>query len=218
MRTYTFALSLGAHASMIAFLIVAPIFATGDLPDPPRSSTFVLVTTQAPEVPPPAPQPAAPTRIPTTNAAPIVEPDGITAETVTAVGSDLVAADDVIPGLAGISATGVDGGDVVGPPPPSRAPQAPIRTGGDVLPPQKIHHVAPAYPSIARSARVSGIVILDATIAEDGSVQDVRVLRSIRLLDDAAVDAVRQWRFTPTLLNGQPVRVLMTVTVSFALN
>ena len=65
---------------------------------------------------------------------------------------------------------------------------------------------------------MSGTVVLEAVIAEDGRVEDVRVLRSIRLLDDAAADAVRQWRFTPTLLNGTPVRVLMTVTVSFALN
>jgi protein TonB len=93
-----------------------------------------------------------------------------------------------------------------------------VRPGGDLRPPAKIHHVAPEYPSIARSARVSGTVILEAVIAEDGRVEDVRVLRSIRLLDDAAADAVRQWRFTPTLLNGMPVRVLMTVTVSFALN
>jgi protein TonB len=217
MRTYTFALSLGAHASMIAFVIVAPIFATGDLPEPPRSSTFVLVTTQAPDVPPPAPQPVA-ARVPNVSAAPIVEPDGITAEAVTAVGRDLPIADDVITGVGEIPGGGVDGGDVIGPPPPSRAPQAPVRTGGDVQAPRKIHHVAPEYPAIARSARVSGMVILETTIAEDGSVQDVRVLRSIPLLDAAAIDAVRQWRFTPTLLNGQPVRVLMTVTVSFALN
>jgi protein TonB len=74
------------------------------------------------------------------------------------------------------------------------------------------------YPAIARSARVGGIVILETTIAEDGSVQDVRVIRSIPLLDAAAVDAVRQGRVTPSRLNGQPVRVLMTVTVSFTLN
>jgi protein TonB len=64
---------------------------------------------------------------------------------------------------------------------------------------------------------VEGVVILEAVISEDGSVQDVRVLRSKALLDDAAVEAVRQWRFTPTLLGGQPVPVVMTVTVSFTL-
>jgi protein TonB len=78
--------------------------------------------------------------------------------------------------------------------------------------------VSPVYPGIARSARVSGVVILETTIAEDGSVRDVRVLRSVPLLDQAAVDAVRQWRFTPTLLNGRPVAVLMTVTVAFRMD
>jgi protein TonB len=78
--------------------------------------------------------------------------------------------------------------------------------------------MAPRYPAIAQASRVEGVVILEAVIAEDGSVQDVRVLRSRPLLDDAAVEAVRQWRFTPTLLGGQPVPVVMTVTVSFTLN
>jgi len=104
--------------------------------------------------------------------------------------------------------------------PPSHAPEprAPIRPGGVVRAPQKVHHVAPTYPAIAQAARVSGTVILEALIAEDGSVRDVKVLRSKALLDEAAVDAVRQWRFTPTLLNGVPVQVIMSVTVTFTLN
>jgi protein TonB len=64
---------------------------------------------------------------------------------------------------------------------------------------------------------VEGLVILEAVIAEDGSVRDIRVLRSVQLLDAAAVEAVREWRFTPTLLNGQPVPVVMTITVAFTL-
>lgn len=77
--------------------------------------------------------------------------------------------------------------------------------------------MTPAYPAIARAARVEGVVILEAVIGEDGSVSDVRVLRSIPLLDAAAMEAVRQWRFTPTLLNGEPVPVVMTITVAFKL-
>jgi protein TonB len=121
------------------------------------------------------------------------------------------------------------GGDVPGalfgprPPEPAPAipappPQAPVRPGGVIRAPQKVHHVAPEYPAIARLAHVSGVVILEALIREDGSVSEVKVLRSVPLLDAPAVDAVRQWRFTPTLLNGVPVQVVMTVTVSFALN
>ena len=73
------------------------------------------------------------------------------------------------------------------------------------------------YPAIAQSARVQGIVIIEATIAPNGKVTDTKVLRSIPLLDQAALDAVKQWEFTPTLLNGVPVPVIMTVTVQFTL-
>ena len=73
------------------------------------------------------------------------------------------------------------------------------------------------HAAIAQSARVQGIVIIEATIGPSGAVQDAKVLRSIPLLDQAALDAVRQWQFTPTLLNGVPVPVIMTVTVQFTL-
>jgi protein TonB len=75
--------------------------------------------------------------------------------------------------------------------------------------------VRPVYPSIARSARVQGIVIIEAVVGPDGRVQDAKVLRSIALLDAAALEAVKQWEYTPTLLNGVPVPVIMTVTVDF---
>jgi protein TonB len=84
-------------------------------------------------------------------------------------------------------------------------------------PPTKVKDVAPQYPPIAESARVQGVVILETIIGVDGKVQDARVLRSIPLLDQAALDAVKQWEFTPTTLNGVPVPVIMTVTVQFTL-
>ena len=65
---------------------------------------------------------------------------------------------------------------------------------------------------------MSGFVILEALIDEQGQVRDARVLRSIPLLDQAAVDAVRQWRFTPTVLNGQVIPIVMSVTVNFRLD
>lgn len=95
---------------------------------------------------------------------------------------------------------------------------APVRVGGDVKEPKKIKHVAPVYPDAALSARVQGVVILEAIIDPNGNVSDARVLRSIPILDQAALDAVMQWQFTPTLLNGNPVSVIMTVTVNFSLN
>ena len=112
------------------------------------------------------------------------------------------------------------------PPPPPPAPGAltavnwapnAVRVGGNVHAPTKVKHVAPVYPPIAQSAGLQGVVILESVIGVDGRVQDARVVRSIPLLDQAALDAVKQWEFTPTLLNGAPVPVIMTMTVQFSL-
>lgn len=96
-------------------------------------------------------------------------------------------------------------------------PAGVIRVGGNVKAPIKIHDVSPAYPPIAKTAKIQGIVILEVIIDTDGTVKDASVLRSVQLLDQAALDAVRQWKFTPTLLNGVPVSVAMTVTMNFSL-
>ncbi len=93
----------------------------------------------------------------------------------------------------------------------------PLRVGGNVVAPVKTKQVAPLYPEVAKLARVQGVVIIEVTIDEQGLVADARILRSIPLLDQAALDAVRQWQFTPTQLNGVAVPVIMTVTVQFTL-
>jgi protein TonB len=92
-----------------------------------------------------------------------------------------------------------------------------VRVGGSIPEPRKIRNVSPIYPDIARQARVQGVVILEATIGPRGDVTAVRVLRGIPLLDQAAIDAVKQWTYEPTLLNGVPVPVIMTVTVNYKL-
>lgn len=97
----------------------------------------------------------------------------------------------------------------------ARAKIAPVRVGGQIKAPTKIKDVKPVYPAIAQSARVAGVVTIEATIGFDGKVVDAKVVRSSPLLDQAALDAVRQWEYTPTLLNGVPVSVLVTVTVNF---
>ena len=94
---------------------------------------------------------------------------------------------------------------------------APIRVGDGVPPPRKIHDVPPVYPSAARTLRVQGLVILEATIGPTGEMVDVEVLRSVPELDEAAVAAVEQWRYEPTLVDGEAVPVVMTVTITFAL-
>jgi TonB family protein len=92
----------------------------------------------------------------------------------------------------------------------------PVRVGGNITAPTKIRDVKPQYPAEAQASRVQGVVIIEAVIGEDGRIANARVLRAVPLLDAAALDAVRQWEYTPTLLNGVPVGVIMTVTVNFA--
>jgi TonB family protein len=98
----------------------------------------------------------------------------------------------------------------------AKARMAPLRVGGRIQAPKKIKDVKPVYPATAQSARVAGAVTIEMTIGPDGKVIDANVVRSIPLLDQAALDAVRQWEYTPTLLNGVPVPVLVTVTINFA--
>ena len=109
----------------------------------------------------------------------------------------------------GISMTlGTDNGVQAG-------PGGAVRVGGRVRPPVKLVNVPPVPPEMALRANVRGVVILEVTIDVDGTVKDARVLRSIPLLDVAALEAVRQWRYEPTLLDGKPVPVIMTVSVAF---
>jgi TonB family protein len=97
----------------------------------------------------------------------------------------------------------------------AKARMAPLRIGGKIHAPKKIKDVKPVYPAIAQSAGVAGAVTIEATIGPEGKVVDAKVVQSIPLLDQAALDAVRQWEYTPTLLNGVPVPVLVTVTINF---
>lgn len=109
---------------------------------------------------------------------------------------------------------GTDGGERSGVATLS-ANAGPARVGGEVREATRIAYVEPVYPEIAKRAGVSGVVILEAVIDPNGNVTDVNVLRSIPLLNEAAMDAVRQWKYQPTLLNGVPVPIVMTVTVNF---
>ena len=93
----------------------------------------------------------------------------------------------------------------------------PVRVGGDVRPPRQLRHAPPDYPELARLTRTTGHVVLDCLIDEEGRVREVSVLRGHPLLAPAAVAAVERWVYAPTLLNGVPVQVLMTVTVRFEL-
>ena len=92
-----------------------------------------------------------------------------------------------------------------------------IRVGGSVQGAKLIRQVQPVYPPIAKAARIQGTVVLHAIIAQDGTVQELKYVSGPPLLVQSAMDAVRQWRYQPTLLNGQPVRVDTVITVIYTL-
>lgn len=214
MRTCTIALSIAVHVIAVCAAVVAPLFATVELPAPRTATEFIqVVALPEPPAPPPRDVTRAKVDTPRPDVAPLDVPNGIAPEPV------IEPVNDSVENSSGVIAFGDSSAIVTEatPPPPLPPRQLVLRPGGKIKPPQKIADVAPAYPPLARAAGVEGIVILEAVIAEDGSVRDVRVLRSVPLLDAAATEAVRQWRFSPTLLNGEPVAIAMTVTVAFRL-
>jgi len=222
----TLAVSVLLHAGVVAILVVLQIttmphglqiaspLAAFVLP-PPASAPAPLPPARAPRPAPPAPGPARPAIAAT---APAVAPDAIASEPP---GPAIAATPGLAAGVrmgAGDGGVPSGGGDAIanlGEPPP--APASPLRVGGKVRPPVRVGYVAPVYPRLAEAARVDGEVVLEATIDATGRVGDVRVVRSIPLLDRAAIDAVSQWRYTPTRLNGQPIAVILQVRVAFSL-
>ena len=109
------------------------------------------------------------------------------------------------------------------PPPPKpptetpKAPSAPTVVGGDVQMAKLLRKVIPVYPPLARSARISGVVRLIGTIAKDGTIQNLQLVSGHPMLAQAAMDAVRQWIYKPTLLNGNAVEVIAPIEVNFTL-
>ena len=103
------------------------------------------------------------------------------------------------------------------PPPPTPVVKAePLRQGGVVQAANLIYQVKPEYPPLARAARIQGVVVMEAVISREGSIETLRVVSGHPLLNQAALDAVKQWKYRPTLLNGEPVEVITTVTVMFS--
>jgi protein TonB len=127
----------------------------------------------------------------------------------------------VVGGVAGGQMGGVIGGvigGVGGAPPPPKPTQTRIRQGGNVTAAKLMNKVQPMYPPLARQTRISGTVRLHAIIGKNGSVEQLEVMSGHPLLVQAALDAVRQWKYQPTTLNGEPVEVDTTIDVIFSLN
>jgi len=229
--TFPILVSTTVQATVVALVLLVPfLFMTQRLPEVPTMMAFVAVP-PAPPPPPPPPAAAAKPKEPPKAAAvepetalsvPLEEPSKI-AELPNDEGSDTGVPGGVEGGIPGGVVGGVVGGLPEAPPPPppppaAPAPRAPVRIGGQITAPQLVKRVDPVYPPLAVKARIQGVVILEATVGEEGDVQDVRLLRSLNpLLDREAERALREWRYSPLVLNGTRVPFVLTVTLSFFL-
>ena len=219
---YTVPLSMFVHGLAVAVVVIVPLMAADVIPKP---SSILTAHVTTPPIPDPPPEPARPRAV-----APAPGPTTSTAtrntNAPTTAGEKIgeeASGPPLPPGIGEPGPPGVSAGEVGGTssavriPEPPTVSDKPIRPGGLVKYPEKVRDVRPFYPKLALDNKVQGRVIIEAVIGVDGHVKDARVLRSIPLLDRAALDAVQQWRFTPTLLNGVPVPVIITVTVDFKL-
>ena len=221
------ALSILAHAALVVAVVALPLLMDTPLPETNGAvRAFFATPLELAPPPPPPPPPAPAARAAVKAQAPVVErKDAFVApiETPTEIipedGLDFGIEGGVAGGVEGGVPGGVVGGIIGGLPeaPPAPAPP-PVRVGGQIKEPTKLKAVPPVYPDAAVEARIEGVVILECLISPQGRVKDINVLRGVPLLEEAAIDAVRQWVYTPTLVDGVPVPVLMTVTVRFDLS
>ena len=221
-RRWLFPVSMAVHAAGAVAYLIIPLAAEATLPTPAplfANRRWVMPVAPPAETPTVVKRPTPPTS--SHDAAPTAAPPAIVPEV------PAVAEIPAIGGIDGPPGTSVGVPDalsipprMVPPPPPlvsAPVDRRPLKIGGAIRAPQRLAASPPVYPQVAISARIEGQVVLEALIDERGRVGGVRILRSVPLLDAAAADAVRTWRYTPTLLNGVPVSVLMTVTVTFSL-
>jgi periplasmic protein TonB len=229
-KPWTVFLSMVFQVGFLAIMILIPLIYTEALP-----KTMMATMLTAPPPPPPPPPPPAPAQIVKVRPqvhlmdagklmAPKVIPKDvkiIKEEAEPDMGS-VGAVGGVPGGVAGGSMGGVLGGVIGGlgaaPPPPKPKQTGPLRVGGNVQAARIINRIQPIYPPLARQTRISGTVRLHAIIGKDGTIQSLEVMSGHPLLQQAALDAVRQWRYQPTLLNGEPVDVDTTIDVIFSLN
>lgn len=222
-------ISTSAQLALVTAIVLPVLFFTGALPEVPTMMAFVVAEAPPPP-PPPPPAPAVAKREAPAQAKPVPSPDAAPVEAPSTIAPERSNADADI-GVPGGVAGGIPGGIVGGvvggllseipPPPPAPAPpppRMPVRVGGQIQAPALTRRVDPIYPDLAVAAHIRGVAILEATVDRDGRVVEVKVLRAAnRLLDDAAVTAVRQWQYRPLILNGLPEPFVLTVVLTFNL-
>jgi periplasmic protein TonB len=216
-KPWAVTMSFLVQMGIVFVMILIPLIYTEALP---KGMLNTFLVAPAPP-PPPPPPPAAVVKVRPR----IVQPQTMVAPTV--IPKQVAMIKDEAPDIgAGGNGFGVAGatGDALGggilntaPPPPPKAVQTRIKVGGNVQSASLIKQIQPVYPPIAKTAHVSGTVILHAIIAKDGTIQELQYVSGPALLMKAAMDAVHEWRYKPTMLNGEPVEVDTTVQVVFTL-
>ncbi len=221
------AASLLLHLLIVAAVIIGPLLFTRTINLSGLEQTFLV----APPPPPAAPPPAQAAKVVRAVNRPIPQ-QAVTQPVMIPAKIRIVhdaappdpGAIGVIGGVPGGDANGVLGGVIGGtasiappPPPPAHPEKEIVRVGGDVKPPQVLYAPAPVYPPLARTSRIEGVVTIDAVIDETGHVVEARALSGPGLLLHAALMAVSQWRYQPTVLDGEAVSIRMHVTVRFRL-
>jgi protein TonB len=228
-KPWTVFLSMVFQVAFLGILILIPLIYTEALP-----KTMMATMLTAPPPPPPPPPPPVATQVVHVkpqvhlmDAGKLMAPKVIPKE-VKIIKED--AEPDMSAGMSGGVPGGVPGGSMGGvlggviggmggaPPPPKPKLSGPLRVGGNVQAARIINRVQPVYPPLARQTRISGTVRLHAIIGKDGTITQLEVMNGHPLLQQSALDAVRQWRYQPTLLNGEPVDVDTTIDVIFSLN
>ena len=215
-------IALVLHVAVLAGYAVSQLWSVPEVGDPPIQVSFYQAAPPPPP-PPPPPKPAAAPRpvVQQPVAAPVVQPvvipDRVPDKATGNEGVEEGVEGGVEGGVAGGIPGGIPGG-VVGGVAGGVVDEAPIRIGGEVVPPVLTAKVAPNYPEIARKARVQGVVIVEEIIDKQGNVTDARVLRGLPMgVSEAATAAIQKWKYKPAMLNGRPVSVYLTVTVTFTL-
>ena len=219
-KPWAVTLSAIVQGLILGVLILIPLIYTEALP---KGMLNTFLVAPAPPPPPPPPQPV----VKTVKAPKIINIQKMVAPTV--IPKNIAVVKDEAPVIYTNSSEGVAGGtgNVLGsligsgpagpPPPPKPATPSRIRVGGNVEAASLINKVTPQYPPIAKTAHVSGTVVLHAIISKDGSIQELQYVSGPPLLMKAAMDAVKEWRYKPTMLNGDPVEVDTTIDVVFTL-
>jgi len=221
-KPWSLLVSVALQSLLIGALVLIPLIYTEALPKA-MLSTFIV----APAPPPPPPPPMAAVKVKQEKLAQVIKTNPVTPTVIPKkieIEKDQAAPDAApspqdngIPGGTGDVLGGIAGNGPAMPPPPK--PQAPQRVtlGGQVEAAKLINKVSPQYPEVAKSAHVTGTVVLRAVISKSGDIQQLQLVSGPPLLAKAAMDAVTQWRYRPTVLNGQPVEVDTTIDVVFSL-